>query len=138
MSQQNIIPHPTNLANQKQPPKHLRQRRQSDSKASSSSNSTNTQSNFDSRSIDVDTQATTPEPLRIPRFPLRDLFHGPTIYPTHKFVEFHLSPLPHFRPTIRQGHLHLPLTPFRHIVHSHSLEHEHFCHDSRCTAHATY
>jgi len=129
---------PTNLAHRKRPPKHLRDRREDSSETSSNSDSTTPQSDFDSRSSKADTRATTPEPVRAPYFHLRNLFHDPSIFPTHKFVDFRPSPLPHFRPTVYQGRLRLPRTPFRHISHAHSLKHEHYCEDPRCTAHVSY
>jgi hypothetical protein len=141
MSQGDIIFHPhspTNLAHRGQPPKHLQYHRENSSETNSSSGDTSTQSDSDSRSIEAKTRATTPEPIHIPCFPLRDLLCDPSIYPTHKFVNFCLSPLPHFRPTVQRGCLHLLHTPFCHISHAHSLKHKHFCKDSCCTAHILY
>jgi hypothetical protein len=129
---------PTNLAHRKRPPKHLRDHREDSSETSSSSDNTTIQSDFDSRSSEADTRATTPELVRTPRFHLRDLFRDPSIFSTHKFIDFRPSPLPHFRPAVHQGRLRLPRTPFRHISHTHSLEHEHYCKDPRCTAHVSY
>jgi hypothetical protein len=77
----------------------------------------------------------TPEPQRVPTFPLRTLLRDQNIYSTHKFVDFHQSPLPRYHPFVRDNKLVLPLTPFRHITHAHSLEHQCFCKDPSCTSH---
>jgi hypothetical protein len=63
------------------------------------------------------------------------LLRDPNIYTTHKFVEFCTSPLPHYRPFVRDNKLVLPLMPFYHITHTHSLEHQFFCQDPSCSSH---
>ena len=77
----------------------------------------------------------TPEPQRVPTFPLRTLLRDQSIYSIHKFVDFRQSPLPCYRPFVCDNKLVLPLTPFRHITHAHSLEHQCFCKDPSCTSH---
>ena len=134
MNKSNINPHfyPANLAHQKRLPKHLCQCR--DSNSDTSSNNTSN-SNASSKALIIDTRATTLEPIQVPCFPLRTLLRDPTIYPTHKFIDFHPSPIPSQCPYISDNlplHLILLHTTFHHITHTYSLKHETFCKDSYC------